>query len=369
MRHVWSLVLLAGVMAVFAATAQAQRFPQVMNPNTHEGKYDVGGIGMQLGGGFGFGGGLHREGPSSMVIDGNLEAVFRRRFTQTQRRIVFGGKLDFQIGSDNSFVGTNFFLEFYSHSIGTAGSTELGTSSLVVAPNTNPVFTAANKSATVMYLGFAFILNFYKSEFIETDGRRTRNNWGLSMLVGPKISMLSGDFGDINGMSSIGLDIGLMADVPIPLEGAEDLLSISPYFIFEINSRMGVDTGLQDENPASDTFGADVLNDSFDLGFYSQTQEDADGDGLPDYDGIAVRRHNFIPAYQLSLGAKINLTPIFLSRSGQMISNWRFWGSLTASIPMSLGLAGNAYIGDSLWQSNELPLFTITLSVGASYFF
>jgi hypothetical protein len=370
MRRLWLFLFVVAMSSGFAATADAQRFPPVMNLNTHEGKYSTGGIGFQLGGGLGLGGGLHREGPDAEIIDGNLEAVFQRRFTQTHQRVIIGGKLDFQIGSDNNVVGSNFFLEFYNHGILTGGSSELGTSNIEIAEGTDPVYTAENKSATVLYAGFSLLINFYKSEFIETDGRRTRSNWGLSLIFGPKVSMMSGDFSDLNGLSSYGFDIGLMADFPIMIEGAEDLMTISPYLMFELNLRAPVETGLVDENPASETFGREVLNDSFDLGFYNETQEDADGDGLPDYDGLAVRRHNFIPAYQFNIGAKVNFTPIFLSRTGRMINNWRFWGSLNISLPVDLGLLGQSdYPGDTMWQDNELPFATITLSIGASYFF
>jgi hypothetical protein len=138
--------------------------------------------------------------------------------------------------------------------------------------------------------------------------------------------------------------------------------------LFEINYRLGVDTGLIDDTPGSDTFGQEVLNDSFDIGFYGKSQEDLDNDGLPDYDGIAIRRHNFIPAFQLSLGTMVNLTPIFISRSGGVINNWRFWASLTVSVPLGLKFFAAQYPGDALWGADELPL-VVSFTIGASYFF
>ncbi|MCC7510666.1 MAG: hypothetical protein IT464_14985 [Planctomycetes bacterium] len=370
MRHMWLFLLMAASVSIFAAAANAQRLPQVLNMNTHEGKFATGGVGLQIGFGTGFGGELHREGPASKVVDGALEAVFRRRFAQTHSRFVLGAKLDFQIGSDNDVIGTDFGIEFYNISISTSGSAVSGTNNLTVAPNTDPVYRAtSSSSASLIYFGFDFTINFYKSEFIETDGRRTRNNWGLALIVGPKAGMLMGDFADLNGFATAGLDLGLMADFPIPIPGAEDLLSISPYAIFEINYRFGVDTALVDSNPASPTFGQDVLNDSFDLDYYSASQEDQDGNGLPDYDGIAIRRHNFIPAYQLSLGTTVNLTPIFISRSGGLINNWRFWMSATVSFPLGLNFIMANYVGDSLWGADELPTMSFTFSFGAAYFF
>ena len=372
MRQVWLFLLMAAVAGVFASATYAQRFPQIMNLNTHGDKYDTGGVGFQIGGGYSmnFGlGELHREGPGTKVVDGNLEAAFTRRFAQTHRRIVFGAKLDFQIGSDNDVVGTSFNLEFYQFNISTANAAESGTSGIVIDPGTDPVYTGAEESASVIYFGFDLIINFYKSEYLEVDGRRTRDNWGLALIVGPKVSMMMGDFGDLNGISSYGMDFGLVADVPIPLDGAEDLLSVSPYIVFEANYRTEVDTGLVDENPASPTFGNDVINDSFDLGFYDESQEDLDANGLPDYDGIAIRRHNFIPAWAVTLGTTVNLTPIFISRSGGIINNWRFWGSFGISVPLGLNFLFAEYPGDAMWGADEIPRFNFTLSVGASYFF
>ncbi len=372
MRQVCLFLLMAALVGSFAAIAHAQRFPQILNLNTREGKYDVGGVGLQIGGGYGLNmgaGELHREGIGSKVIDGNLEAIFKRRFAQTHRRIVFGAKLDFQIGSDNNVVGTNFYLEFQQFSINTSGASESGVSGIVIDPGTNPVFTGAAESASVAYFGFDLIINFLRSEFVETDGRRTRDHWGLALTVGPRLSMMMGDFSDLNGLSSIGANVGLIADLPIPLSGAEDLLSLSPYFVFEGNYRLEVDTGQVDDVTGSPTLGQEVINDSFDVGFYGKSQEDLDLNNVADYDGIAIRRHNFIPAWQLTLGTTVNLTPIFIGRSGKLVNNWRFWGSLNISVPLALGIFASQYPGDAMWGQDEMPFLTVTLSVGASYFF
>lgn len=369
MRHLWLFVLAAIGASVFAASSYAQRLPQVLNMNTHEGKFAVGGVGLQIGFGTGIGGEIHREGPSTKIVDGALESVFRRRFSQSVSRFVAAAKLDFQIGSDNDVIGTDFGIELYNFSLSTSSASEVGENNITRPAGTDPVFLGMSHSATMIYFGFDFTINFYKSEFIETDGRRTRNNWGLALLVGPKAGMLMGDFSDLNGFATAGLDLGLMADFPIPIPGAEDLLSVSPYALFEVNYRFAVDTALVDSNPASPTFGQDVLNDNFDLGFYSESQEDQNNDGLPDYDGIAIRRHNFIPAYQFTLGTTVNLTPIFISRSGGLINNWRFWISLNASFPLGLNFIMANYVGDSLWGTDELPQMSFTMSFGAAYFF
>jgi hypothetical protein len=181
--------------------------------------------------------------------------------------------------------------------------------------------------------------------------------------------MMFGDFSDLNGLASFGLDIGLMADIPIAIPGAEDLLSISPYMWMEVNYRLGVDGALVDTNPASLTFGQDVLNDNFDIGFYGRSQEDLDGNGLPDFDGIAVRRHNFIPAYQINLGFDVNLTPIFISRSGGIINNWRFHFSTIVSMPIHVPFLMSSYPGDSLYSAAEEYPVHFTVVFGAAYFF
>lgn len=370
MRQLLLALSLMAMASVFAAFAHAQRFPQVINPNTHEGKYSTGGVGFQMGYGGMFGGELHREGLSSRNVGGGLEAVFRRNFHQSQSRFAFGGKLDFQVGSDNDVVGTDFGLEFHNINLSTSGASKSsGQENFVIAPNTDPVYYDANESVTLLYLGFDFTINFYKSEFLETDGRRTRESWGLAMLVGAKVGMMFGDFSDLNGFASVGLDIGLTADFPIPLPGAEDLLSITPYAFLEVNYKMGVDNALIDTNPTSPTAGQDVLNDNFDLGFYSESQLDQDGNGVADYDGIAIRRHDFIPTYLFNLGTTINLTPIFVSRSGGLINNWRFWAGTTVSIPLNFALFMADYVGDSLWSSDGHPVMTFTISFGAAYFF
>lgn len=354
MRQVWLTLSLVAFAVLLASTVDAQRWSQVRNMNTHEGKFSTGGFGFSLGVGGAGGASFRRESLSSENVDGGLEAVFKKNNAQNQTRTIFGADIDFQIGSDNSVIGTNFGIEIYNFMLGTTA----------LVDDDPDAFENISESATLIYLGFDFTINFYKSEFIESDGRRTRQNWGLSMILGPKVGMLFGDFSDLNGFSSIGLDVGLMADFPIPISGAEDLLSISPFAFVEVNYRMDVDGGLVDGDPASPTFGQDVLNDNFDLGFYERT--DLDGN-LATGDGIAVRRHAFIPAYQFNIGFDFNLTPIFVSRSGGLINNWRFNFSVVASVPMRVEFLFSNYNGDALFSQNEIP-FTYTFAFGASYF-
>lgn len=354
MRQVWFTLTLVAFAAVLASTVEAQRWSQVRNMNTHEGKYSTGGFGFSAGVGGAGGASFRREALSTSTVDGGLEAVFKKRQAQNQTRLIFGADIDFQIGSDNSVIGTDFGIEIYNFSLGTTATRSFD----------NDAFENISKSATLIYVGFDFTINLYESEFIETDGRRTREKWGMSLIFGPKVGLLFGDFSDINGFASIGLDIGLMFDFPIPVSGAEDLLSISPFAFLEANYRNDVDGGLIDGNPASDTVGQEVLNDNFDLGFYGET----DLDGNPDTgDGIAVRRHAFIPAYQFNIGFDFNITPIFVSRSGGLINNWRFNFSVVGSAPLQVDFLFANYNGDSLQSSDEIP-YTFTVSFGASYF-
>lgn len=356
MRRIWLTLFLLTAMVVLASAVEAQRFPQVMNMNTHEGKYSTGGFGFSVGVGGAFGSSFRRESLTAKNVDGTLEAVFKKRNAQSMTRTIFGADIDFQIGSDNSVIGTDFGIEIYSMSIGTNATLD----------NDNDAYEGISEGVTLMYAGFDFTINFYQSEFIETDGRRTRDNWGLSMIIGPKVGLMFGDFSDLNGLASIGLDIGLMADFPIPISGAEDLLSIAPFLFFEANYRLDIDGAVVDATPGP-TLGRDVINDNFDLGFYERTS-DVNGDGLPDFDGIAVRRNNFIPAYQLNIGTDINLTPIFISRSGSLINNWRFHMSLVASMPVALNFFAAGYNGAQLESAGEIPI-TWTISFGAAYFF
>ena len=359
MRRIWLSLFVLSAVVFFAGALDAQRFPQVMNMNTHEGKYSTGGFGIGLGFGAGMANSIRRESLGSKNIDGGLEAVFKKRNAQSLTRTIFGADIDFQIGSDNSIIGTDFGIEIYSMAIGTNATLD----------NDNDAFESISENVTLMYAGFDFTINFFDSEFIETDGRRTRERWGLSLIVGPKVGLLFGGFSDLNGLSSIGLDIGLMFDFPIHISGAEDLLSISPYGFLEANYRLDIDGALVDNNAASPTFGNDVLNDNFDIGFFNRTQ-DVNGDGTADFpnQGLVVRRHNFIPAYQFNVGTAINLTPIFISRSGSLINNWRFHMSLGFSVPIRVGFLFSDYNGDKMHSQDEVP-WTWNIVLGAAYFF
>ena len=358
MRLVWLALMVSLMAGALAPTVSAQRFPQLMNMNTHEGKYSTGGFGVGLGVAMAGPSDFRREALGRDTVGGALEAVFRRRNAQSQTRSIFGLDVDFQIGSDNSVIGTDFGLELYSMNIGTNASRSVD----------NDAYETINESVMLMYAGFDFTINLWSSEFIETDGRRTRENFGLALIVGPKVGLLFGDFSDLNGFASIGMDFGIMADVPISIPKAEDLLSISPFLFFEVNYRMGVDGGLVDGAAGSPTFGQNVLNNNFDIGFYNRTT-DVDGNGTPDFPGIAVRRGNFIPAYQANLGFDFNITPIFVGRTGNLINNWRFRFSTIISIPLSVKLIMADYNGAGLFSASGDNPMTVTFVFGATYFF
>ncbi len=358
MRFVWLALILSLTAGVVAPSLYSQRFPQLMNMNTHEGKYSTGGFGIGLGMAAAGGAAFRRERAGVQNVGGGLEAVFKRRNSQNQTRSIFGLDIDFQIGSDNSVIGTDFGLEIYSMNIGTTADRSVD----------NDAFETINEAVTLMYGGFDFTINLWSSEFIETDGRRTRENFGFALILGPKVGLLFGDFSDLNGLASIGMDFGVMADIPIPISKAEDLLSISPFLFFEANYRMGVDGALVDANAASPTFGQDVLNDNFDIGFYNRTT-DVDGNGTPDFDGIAFRRHNLIPAFQTNIGFDFNITPIFVGRTGNIINNWRFRFSAIMSLPMSVKLFAADYNGAPLFSAHDDNPITLTFVFGATYFF
>jgi hypothetical protein len=358
MRFVFSLFLLSLIAAVLAPSASAQRFPQLMNMNTHEGKYATGGFGIGIGVAMAGGTSFRRERPGFDTVGGNLESVFRRRNSQNMKRSIFGADIDFQIGSDNSVIGTDFGIEIYSENIGTNSTRDFD----------NDAYTAINESVMLMYAGFDFTINLWSSEFIETDGRRTRENFGFALIIGPKVGLMFGDFSDLNGLASIGLDFGVMADIPISIKKAEDLLSISPYMFLEANYRMPIDGSLVDSNAASPTFGQNVLNDNFDIGFYNRST-DVDGNGTPDFDGIAVRRGNFIPAYQANIGFDFNITPIFVGRTGNLINNWRFRFSAIMSMPLSVKLLFAGYNGAPMFRAHDDTPLALTIIFGATYFF
>ncbi|MEE9311861.1 MAG: hypothetical protein V3V10_05545 [Planctomycetota bacterium] len=347
MRNVWLTLSLMAVVTMFAAFVEAQRFPTVMNPNTHEGKYSTGGIGLSLGGGIGIGDSLHRE-----TAIGNADfSRFENSLELDRSTIIFGVAIDFQVGSDSDIVGVNFSLEMYSFSI-SSGDTLI-----------NSVITEVSHGATTMFLGGDFLINFLKSEFIETDGRRTREDFGLGMIVGLDAGLMFGDFEDLNGFASVGLNLGVIADIPIPISGAEDLLQISPFIMFEANYRLGVTNELDTVDLANSSLRL-VENNSFDGDFFLNTDDST----TAVRDGIAIRRHNFIPAFQLSVGADVNLTPIFIGRAGNIINNWRFNLSVTASLPLKLNAFAADEAGDPLWAGSGDTPFVAMVAFGAGYF-
>ncbi len=357
MRHFLVASLIALTAGLAAHEASAQRFSPVMNPNNHEGKYSTGGFGASLGYAVAGGDSFRREAPSSEVIGGTPQAVFKRRNAQNRTRTLFGLDLDFQVGSNNSIVGTDFSIEVYNMQIGSTASRFFD----------NDAYEGIAENVSLIFTGFRFSIEFFSSEFLEADGRRTRSDFGLMLVVGPKAGFMFGGFGDLNGLASMGLDIGIMADVPLPLPGAEDLLSISPFLQFEFNYRLPVDGGLVDNTAGSPTRGKQVINDNFDIGFYNQTT-DVNGDGVPDFDGIAVRRDDFIPAFMANIGFDFNITPIFISRTGTLINNWRFKVSLIASVPVGVNIMFARYPGDAMWSGGEVPM-TATLAFSVGYFF
>lgn len=356
MRHVWLTLTLMAALSLFSAFVEAQRFPTVMNTNTHEGKYSSGGVGLTLGVGAAGGSVFRRETLGTKIVDGAEEAVFKKRDSQSRTTTIFGLAIDFQVGSDSDIVGTNFSIEIYNFGLGTDSTVEADVDA----------YEGIDHSATVMYIGADFIIDFWKSEFIETDGRRTREDFALGMIVGFDVGMMFGDFSDLNGFASVGLNIGVIADIPIPFTGAEDLLQLSPYLMLEANYRMDVDGGVV-SNIAGATLNNEVINDNFDTGFYTTTENEAAARGLT-VGGIAVRRSNFIPAYQLAVGVDANVTPIFIGRSGDIINNWRFNLSMSISTPVKIDIMAADFVGDAMWTSTEEIPIILMISIGAAYF-
>jgi hypothetical protein len=348
MRQAWLYMLLFAVTCVFAATVEAQRFPQLLKMHTHGGQYSTGGFGLTVGGGSALSSDLTWEARGTDTVGGDPQAVYIPVQRQAISRFTFGLGLDLQIGSNTDLIGTDFGLRLYNVSVSTTAAGE-------------GFFSDIDESATLLYAGFNFTLNFYKSEFLEADDRRTRQDWGLAMVFGPKVTWMAGDFSDLNGLSSFGLDIGLMADFPIPISGAEDLLTISPYLWFEMNYRLAVGNGI--DNSTTSESGDEAINANFDVGFFNRTSTVRD-----DNSGLAVRRHNFIPAYAINLGTDVNLTPIFMSRSGGTIHNWQFKGSLIITVPLDLQFFAADHSGDALASDGEYPVH-FTISFGASYWF
>ena len=313
------------MLLVFAPWMCAQNAGRAMNYNTHEGKYESGGFGAGLILGFPLSGSIFRGG---LVTPADGIPVLANQGAKLDRSdSAYGIGFDFQFGSNNDTIGTNVGLDLISHSVEATDANGLLVTSF---------------AETAVFLSFDFIINFYKSEFLEPDGRRTRDNFNLSLIVGPKIGMLTGDLADVGGLASFGLEFGLAADFPVH----KDFFQVAPSLWFEFNYHMSAD--------AEST----VFN-STDTGLLAG--------GTGNNDGVLVRQHTIIPSWALNLGSDFIFTPLFVGQEGALINNWRFVGGLYFTVPFTFNAFAASAPGDPLYTEGDGAAFA-TIVFSASYF-
>ncbi len=300
----------------------AQSNSPVMNVNTHGGKYKNGGVGVGLFMGLMNEGSLYRgeiyNDAGSFGI-GNGDAVDGKELDRSDS--VQGISFDFQFGSNEETIGTDLGLDITSYSVESSGV---------------KLF-----SANVVTFGADFLINFYKSEFLEIDGRRTRDGYGMSLIIGPKLKMLMGDLEDINGLASYGLDLGFAFDIPVH----EDILQISPATWVEVNYH------------TTEDFQADLF----------VATDSGTPTGTLNFDGVVVRSHTLIPSFAWNLGLDAVLTPLFVGRQGNLINNWRFNLGLFATLPITFNAFAADLPGDPLKTDRDGSMY-VTASFGVAYF-
>lgn len=312
----WRFVLLLTVVLLGSHSLEAKT-SRVMNLNIPE-------EGTAQGEGFGFGLFL------PFGIDGN---VYRGRVYSTstgdylgngrsldRTDSAFGFNFDYQFGSDTDMVGTDLGLDITSYSVETNGFN---------------LFSAAT-----IKLNANLIVNFLKSEEIESDGIRRRDQFGFSFFIGPSLGLLIGDLEDLNGFRTIGLNVGVGLDIPM----YEDLVQVAPSAWFDVNYHLG------------DEVQADL--------FQSTRSDQTDPTAV---DGVVVRSHTLIPPYSFNLGADWIFTPLLQGRDGELFNNWRFSVGTYLTFPFAFNSIAADKPGDGLITDKDGMTY-FTLSVQAAYF-
>ncbi|MCA8938655.1 MAG: hypothetical protein KDB07_02510 [Planctomycetes bacterium] len=325
MTRKWlALVLLAAGVILGGSDLEAQRSGNVLSLNNHGNKYESGGLGVRLSTGLAIGGDIY----SGAIVNTSDGPIIGNGIAHERTESATGIGFDWQFGHNgaDSKSGTNISLDMTTYSVD--GQDNAGVNRFLF-------------DATVFRLGFDFIINFYQSENVGADGRRERENFGLSMFFGPKVSWFAGDLEDLNGLASIGMDIGFIAEYPLSNEW-----QITPSAWFEVNYHMSGDAERSIFN-ATDT------------GLNGPTQSAA-------LDGIVVRTHSVVPPYVLNFGGDIAWTPAFIGQDGNIINNWRFTLGAYLNLPLELETFAADAPGDPLRSDGDGSTY-LTIALGASY--
>ncbi|MCK6439937.1 MAG: hypothetical protein L6Q71_07020, partial [Planctomycetes bacterium] len=185
----WMIALILGLLTG-SPIVSAQRSAQALNYNVREGKHDVGGFGAGFLLGAMVAGDMYR---AQVVSDIGGGGRLGDGTPLTRNETVAGISFEYQMGTDSDIAGTNLALDLVSHAVEITDPDPTG-------------FGTISKTATIAKFGFDWVFNFYKSEFVERDGRRSRSNFNLSMLLGIDLGFFLGDFDSLNGLSTVGFD-------------------------------------------------------------------------------------------------------------------------------------------------------------------
>lgn len=275
---------LGAAMPIFA-----QGTPQIQNVNTHGDKYGSGAFGASLFFAFDMESSFYR---ARRVQTSGSSAEFGEGAEVERSDNVAGLSLDWQFGSNSEMMGTNVGLK-----IATISANSRATNGSEVK-----IF-----DETVATLGFDFVLNFYKSEQVEADGRRRREGVGVAAFFGPSLNFMFGDLDDIRQLAALGFDAGVMLDIPL----VGDDLQLVPSAWLDVNFHR---------------------NGAVDTEIFVKTDRSADPSN-PNNDGIVVRSKTVLPPFIWNIGADLVYTPLFRGEDGSPINNWRFKAGVYYSQP------------------------------------
>lgn len=321
-RKLLALVLLAAGVVLGGSDLQAQRSGNILSLNTHGGKYESGGFGMRLSTAMQLGGDIY----SGRIVQTGSGPIIGNGIAHERTDSVFGVGFDWQTGTDSDTLSANFSLDLNSYTVD--GIDNAGRSRFLF-------------DATVFRFGVDFILNFYKSEEVEGNGRRERHGTGMSVFFGPNLSFLTGDLVDLNGFATIGMNVGVAFDYAL-----NDEFQIAPSAWLEMNYHMSGDAQ------------RDIFN-ATDTGLTGPTQSAA-------LDGLVVRTHTLVPPFIFNIGGDIAWTPAFVDEDNNIQNSWRFTLGAFFNAPFGFNTFAAEVPGDPLESDGDGSTY-LTISLGVAY--
>lgn len=337
MSRTWLFSMVLAALAVTAGGAlEAQRNNRLIDANTYGDKFSTGGFGVSVSTALQIDGDLYRGTPVPTGTPG--VSTLGRGPTVKRDESVLGLGLNYQFGSSSDVMGANLYLSINSYSIDTVGPTQLATG--LPAPGGITTF-----AATTSRLGFNFIWNPVKSlnrNIIEGGepafDADPKQKFGFSMFFGPSLTLMSGDLNALNGLATLGIDVGVAFDIPL---GDANEFNLAPSTWLETNYH----------------FSGDVQPSIFNS---TETRPL----GVGNNDGVVVRSHTLIPPFAWNIGADFVWRPRF--GDNQENNRWRFAAGAYFNIPFAFNNffaedAGDAYKTDGDGASY------LTLSLSFAY--